>query len=36
MANSITLAQRFVPILDEIYKNASLSAKLDGAADLTR
>ena len=36
MANSITLAKQFVPILDEIYKNASLSAKLDGAADLAR
>ncbi len=36
MANSITLAQQFVPILDEIYKNASLTAKLDGAADLAR
>ncbi len=36
MANSITLAKQFVPILDEIYKNASLSSKLDGAADLAR
>lgn len=36
MANSITLASQFVPILDEIYKLASLSAKLDGNPDLVR
>lgn len=36
MANSIALAKQFVPILDEVYKNASLTAKLDGAADLVR
>ena len=36
MANAITLAKQFVPILDEVYKNASLTAKLDGAADLVR
>jgi len=36
MANAITLATQFVPILDEIYKNASLTAKLDGNADLVR
>lgn len=30
MANAITLAKQFVPILDEIYKLASLTAKLDG------
>lgn len=36
MANSITLAKQFIPILDEVYKNASLTAKLDGAADLVR
>lgn len=36
MANAITLAQQFVPILDEIYKNASLTAKLDGNPDLVR
>ena len=36
MANAITLAQQFIPILDEIYKNASLTAKLDGAAELAR
>lgn len=36
MANAITLAQQFVPILDEIYKLASLTADLDGAAELVR
>lgn len=36
MANTITLAQQFVPILDEVYKNASLTAKLDGSPDLVR
>lgn len=36
MANAITLATQFVPILDEIYKLASLTAKLDGAAELAR
>ena len=36
MANSITLAQQFVPILDEVYKNASLTSKLDGNPDLVR
>lgn len=36
MANAITLAKQFVPILDEVYKNASLTAKLDGASELVR
>lgn len=36
MANAITLAKQFVPILDEVYQNASLTAKLDGAAELVR
>ena len=36
MANNIALAKTFVPILDEIYKLASLTSKLDGAADLAR
>lgn len=36
MANAITLAKNFVPILDEIYKEASLTSVLDGAADLAR
>lgn len=34
MANNITLAQQFIPILDEVYKNASLTSKLDGAPEL--
>ncbi|MEG0338311.1 MAG: hypothetical protein RR573_00170 [Oscillospiraceae bacterium] len=36
MANNITLAQQFVPVLDEIYTSASLTAKLDGSAELAR
>ena len=36
MANIIALAKAFVPILDEIYKLASLTSKLDGAAELAR
>ena len=31
MANAITLAQSYVPMLDEVYKLASITAKLDGA-----
>lgn len=36
MANSITLASQFVPLLDEVYKLASLTADLDGNPDLVR
>lgn len=36
MANTIALASTYVPILDEIYKMASLTAKLDGAPELVR
>ena len=36
MANAITLSKQFIPILDEVYKLASLTADLDGAADLAR
>ncbi len=36
MANSITLASKWIPILDEIYKKASLTADLDGAAELAQ
>lgn len=36
MPNSITLAQQFVPVLDEVYKLASLTADLDGASELVR
>lgn len=34
--NAIELAKQFVPILDEVYKNASLTGDLDGAAGLAR
>lgn len=34
MGNAIALAKKFVPVLDEIYKEASLTSILDGAADL--
>lgn len=36
MANAITLAQIFVPMLDEVYKNESATSILDGASDLAR
>ena len=36
MPNAIELAKQFVPILDEGYKNASLTGDLDGAAELAR
>lgn len=36
MANSIALASQYVPMLDEVYKNASLSAVLDGAPELVK
>lgn len=36
MANAITLAKQFVPLLDEVYKVASLTADLDGASDLVK
>ena len=36
MANTAEFAHKFVPMLDEVYKNASLTAKLDGAAELAR
>lgn len=36
MANAITLANIFVPILDEVYKNESITSVLDGASDLAR
>ena len=34
--NTITLAKKFVPVLDEAYKNASLTSILDGASDLAQ
>lgn len=36
MPNAITLAMTFIPVLDKVYKAASLTAKLDGAADLAK
>lgn len=36
MPNSIALREAYVPILDEVYQNASLTAVLDGPADLVR
>lgn len=36
MPNAITLAQQFVPLLDEVYQLASLTADLDGNPDLVR
>ena len=36
MANAITLAKIFVPILDKVYKNASLTSVLDGNPELVR
>ena len=34
--NSIELAMQFIPILDDVYKLSSLTADLDGAAELAR
>lgn len=34
--NSIELAKQFVPVLDKVYKLASLTAKLDGNPDLVK
>jgi hypothetical protein len=34
MANTIEYFKQYVPLLDEIYKNASLSSVLDGNSDL--
>lgn len=34
MANNIALAQSYVPLLDEVYKNAALTSDLDGATKL--
>ena len=36
MSNSIALAKQYVPVLDEIYKLASLTSDLDGAEDLVQ
>lgn len=36
MPNTIELAKRYTPMLDEVYKQASLSSALDGAQDLVK
>lgn len=36
MANSIALAEAYVPLLDEVYKVASLTSDLDGAPELVK
>ncbi len=36
MANTAQLAAKFIPMLDEVYKTTSLTAKLDGADELAR
>ncbi len=36
MPNAIALAKQFVPLLDEVYKLASLTSELDGAPELAR
>lgn len=36
MANTISLFKAYLPILDEVYKNASLTSILDGAPELAR
>ena len=36
MANSITLFKKYIDLLDEVYKNASLTADLDGDSTLVR
>ena len=35
-SNTISLFQQYIPILDEVYKNASLTSVLDGAPELMR
>ena len=36
MANSIALFKTYVTLLDEVYKEASLTAELDGAPELVK
>ncbi len=36
MANSMTLAKKFIPMLDEVYQAACLTAVLDGSAELVQ
>lgn len=36
MPNSIATASKYIPVLDEVYQRASVTAVLDGAPDLAR
>lgn len=36
MANKITTAGKYIPLLDEVYRTVSLTAKLDGPEELVR
>lgn len=36
MANNIALAKNYIPLLDEVYKQTSLTAALEAPADLAR
>ena len=36
MANTITLAKKYVPLLDEVYKKVALTSILDSDASLAR
>ena len=36
MANAITLFKNYIPILDEVYKEAAKTSVLDGNPDLVR
>ena len=36
MPNTIALAQKYVPMLDEVYKLSSVTAILDGAPELVQ
>lgn len=36
MANAITLFKKYIDLLDEVYKNASVTANLDGDNSLVR
>lgn len=36
MANAITTAKKFIPLLDEVYQSACLTAVLDGESDLVK
>ncbi len=36
MANTMNLARVFVPVIDDVYKHASLTSVLDGAQELAR